>query len=555
MQPIVDEQIKEWLDNGIIKRAPANVEWNTPLTVVKKTDGKGNITGYRVCHDPRHINSLLKTIDRMPLPIISELFEDLQGASVFSTLDLKSAFNSLKLNPADCHKLSFTWKGVQYQPIGTVFGIKHVSSQFQRTMSIVLDGLPFVRYFVDDIVCASKTVEEHKDHLKQVIQRLTAVNLKLSTKKCNFFQSEVYLLGFRISAQGIGMDRRKLVNVIDFPQPKTGHDIMRYCGLINYFRMLLPNVSTIMAPLDSLRNEKDITKLWNDKHQKAFDNLKKALLSDTVLSYPDINAPFSISCDASLTGIGAVLFQVIDGKTKYISFIAKSLSKSERNYSATKRELLALVFSLKRFHKYVYGSAFTLFTDNKALTYIHTQRIANLMMISWMDTILQYDFKIVHLPGISNILPDTLSRLFETSKGSNELEGDKKEKSVMRNSAASMEKLPELTSGEYFTPPTTAERNKLLEHEHSKGHFGVEAMLNALKRQGIYWSDLKKDANELVKACPQCQRHNITQKGYNPLRPVLATLPGDSWGVDLTGPFVTSKRGNQYLLVMIDIAT
>lgn len=153
MMPIIDEQIKEWLSNGIIEKAPANTEWNTPLTVVKKTNGKGEVTGHRVCHDPRHINILLKNTDRMPLPVISELFEELQGAKVYSTLDLKSAFNSLRLNPKDAHKLSFTWRGVQYKP--------------------------FVRFFVDDIVCASASIDEHKEHLKQIIDRLTAVNLKL----------------------------------------------------------------------------------------------------------------------------------------------------------------------------------------------------------------------------------------------------------------------------------------------------------------------------------------------------------------------------------------
>lgn len=556
MQGIVDDQVKEWLENGIIERAPANTEWNTPLTVVKKTNGKGEITGYRVCHDPRLVNVLLKSIDRMPLPVISELFEDLKGANIYSTLDLKSAFNSLRLNPKDAHKLSFTWRGVQYKPIGTVFGIKHVSSQFQRTMSIALEGLPFVRFFVDDIVCASKSFEEHKEHLKQVIQRLTKVNLKLNPKKCHFFQKEIYLLGFHISPQGITMDRRKLVNVLEFPQPKTGKDIQSYCGLINYFRTLIPNVSSIMSPLDSLRNEKSITHLWTDKHQTAFVNLKKALMSDTVLSYPDMNSPFRISCDASLTGIGAVLHQVIDGKTRYISFVAKSLSKSERKYSATKRELLALVFALKRFHKYVYGSHFTLYTDHKALTYLHTQRVANLMMIAWMDTILQYDFKIVHLPGVSNVLPDVLSRLFEeTETMSNELGGDNMVRSIMRNSAVTMEPLPDVLSGEYFTPPTENERNKLLVEEHLKGHFGVEAMMHALKRKGIYWTSLKSQANDLIQACIQCQRHNITRKGYNPLRPVTATLPGDSWGIDLAGPFTTSTKGNEYLLVMIDIAS
>jgi transposase InsO family protein len=552
MMGVVDKQVDEWLENGIIERAPANTEWNTPLTVVKKTNGKGEETGHRVCHDPRHINILLKNTDRMPLPVISEIFEDLQGANIYSTLDLKSAFNSLRLNPKDAHKLSFTWRGIQYKPIGTVFGIRHVSSQFQRTMSIVLGDLPFVRFFVDDIVCASKSLEEHKEHLRQVIERLTEVNLKLNPDKCKFYQSAIYLLGFRISREGISMDRRKLANVLEFPKPQCGQDIMRYCGLINYFRNLIPNVSRIMSPLDPLRNEKSLDKLWNDKHQAAFDNLKKALLSDIVLTYPDMNKRFSISCDASATGIGAVLYQTIDGSNKYISFIAKSLSKSERKYSATKRELLALVFALKRFHKYIYGSHFTLYTDHRALTYIHTQRIPNLMMISWMDTILQYDFTIVHLPGISNILPDTLSRLFENQDESNELGG---EKAPMRSCAVIRDTLPDIMSGEYFTPPTQEERNKLLLREHSKGHFGAEAILHALKRQGIYWLDLKKDAIELIKSCIPCQRHNIIRKGYNPLRPVLATLPGDSWGIDLTGPFVTSRKGNHYLLVMIDIAS
>ena len=553
MMQVVDDQVKEWFENGIIEKATANTEWNTPLTVVKKTDGKGEITGYRVCHDPRHINVLLKSIDRMPLPIIGELFEELQGANVYSTLDLKSAFNSLRLNPSDAHKLSFTWRGVQYKPIGTVFGIKHVSSQFQRTMSIALADMPFVRYFVDDIVCASKTIEEHKEHLKQVIQRLTKVNLKLNPKKCHFFQAEINLLGFHISPKGISMDRRKLANVLEFPEPKTGKDIMRYCGLINYFRNLIPHVATIMAPLDALRNEKSLETIWNATHQRAFENLKKALLGDIVLAYPDMNARFCIACDASSTGIGAVLYQKIDGKTKYISFIAKALSKSERNYSATKRELLALVFSLKRFHKYIYGSTFTLFTDHKALTFLHTQRIANLMMIAWMDTILQYDFRIVHLPGISNVLPDVLSRLYEdVSTVSNELGGDK---AIMINPAVNKESFPAFDNNEYFIPATKKERHELLLHEHSKGHFGAEALMNALKRQGIYWTKLKEDAIELIKACIQCQRHNITQKGYNPLRPVLATLPGDSWGIDLASPFTTSTRGNEYLLVMIDIAS
>jgi len=547
---VVDDQIKEWLDNRFIKRAPANVEWNSPLTVVKKTNGKGEVTGYRVCHDPRSINVLLQNIDRMPLPIISELFEELKGASVYSTLDLKSAFNSLKLREDHAHKMAFTWNSVQYIPIGTPFGIKHVSSVMQRTMSIALEGMSFARCFVDDIVIASQSMEEHKIHVTKVVDRLTEVNLKLNPDKCKFFQNKINLLGFRISPRGVSIDRRKIANVQEFPTPKSGKDIQRYCGLINYFRSLIPKVSTLMAPLDALRNEKSLDKIWDKQHQTCFDNLKKALLEDTVLSYPDLNHPFCVATDASNVGVGVVLYQRINDETKYISMMAKSLSKSERNYSATKRELLAVVYALKKFHKYLWGNHFTLYTDHKALTYLHTQKVANVMMINWLDTILQYDFTIVHLPGIDNILPDTLSRLFEVSHPVNELGGDN---AYIINRAAI--KVPSINSGEYMTPSDPEERKQLLTHEHLQGHFGSDAIYNALKRKGIYWNNLKNEAVDLVKSCLQCQQFNIIKKGYNPLRPITATLPGDSWGIDLAGPLKTSLKGNNYLLIMVDIAT
>jgi transposase InsO family protein len=548
---VVDKQINEWLNEGFIKRATGHSEWNCPITVVPKTNGKGEITGHRVCHDPRHVNALLQSIDRMPLPIINELFEELKGASIYSTLDLKSAFNSLLLYPDHAHKLNFTWRGIQYTPIGTVFGVKHVSSVMQRTMSIALEGMPFARCFVDDVVIKSNSIEEHKHHLSLVINKLTEVNLKLQPKKCKFFQNKINLLGFTIAPRGISMDRRKLINVLEFPRPRTGKDIMRYTGLISYLRSVIPKVSTLMAPLDALRNEKSLDKIWNITHENAFNNLKKALLNDTVISYPDLNHPFCVATDASNVGVGAVLYQIINGEIKYLSMMAKSLSSSERNYSATKRELLAVVYALQKFHKYLWGNHFTLYTDHKALTYLHTQKIANAMMINWLDIILQYDFKVVHLPGIDNILPDTLSRLFESEHPENELGGDK----ALYNKSATIDNLPSDDSGEYMTPADPEERKLLLMREHLKGHFASDAIYYGLKRKGIYWANLKNEAIELVKSCVQCQQFNIVKKGYNPLRPITASLPGDSWGIDLAGPFKTSIQGNNYLLIMVDIAT
>lgn len=561
---IVDDQVQEWLDNGLIRRAPRNVNWNCPLTVVKKTNSRGDVTGHRVCHDPRHINILLRSSDRMPLPVIHDLFEELKGATVYSTLDLKSAFNSLKLDERDAHKLSFTWRNVQYTPIATMFGVKHVSSQFQRTMSIALEGITSCRFFVDDIVCFSSSIEQHKRDLKLVIERLTAVNLRLNPAKCKFFQSQIYLLGFHISPQGISMDRRKLVNVLEYPQPKTGKDIQRFCGVINYFAPLIPNVSYLTAPLNGLRSVTgQLGTRWQPTHQHAFLKLKAILLSDIIISYPDLNHPFCIATDASNVGIGVVLFQKYDNKIHYTSFMAKSLSKSERNYSVNRRELLAIVYALKKFHKYIYGSHFIVYSDHKSLAYLHTQKIANAMLINWLDIILQYDFEIVHLPGNLNILPDRLSRLFEEDYiPTSELVGDNVamiNRNVTLNTGEnsnhhSKEPLLSINSGEYVTP-SDKDRHLLLLKEHIKGHFGSDAIYYSLRRQGIYWTNLKNDAIELVKYCIPCQQINIVQKGYNPLKPIVSPLPGDSWGIDLAGPFTTSARGNNYLLIMIDHAS
>ena len=185
----------------------------------------------------------------------------------------------------------------------------------------------------------------------------------------------------------------------------------------------MPNISEVTAPLDKLRFEGKLDKLWTSEQERAFEKIKALLSSAPLLYHPDLEQHFYVATDASNYSIGAVLYQVIKNETRYIGFMARSLSTSEKNYSTTKRELLAVIFALKKFHPFLWGNPFTLYTDHKALTYLHTQPVANAMMINWLDTILDYNFKIIHRPSIQNILPDALSRLFEPEKT---LEGDNK---------------------------------------------------------------------------------------------------------------------------------
>ncbi|KAG1167498.1 hypothetical protein G6F70_009475 [Rhizopus microsporus] len=170
------------------------------------------------------------------------------------------------------HKTAFTVDNVQYMFQGCPFGLSSISSRAQRTMSIVFQDMQdFVTTFVDDIVVFSKgTLRDHEECLKKVIQRLTEVNLKINPDKCHLGQKSVYLLGFCVNENGISIDTRKVANIHEWPQPRTGKDIQRYLGLVNFFRDFVPNISKLTAPLDALRNIDDLTGIALPSDERTF---------------------------------------------------------------------------------------------------------------------------------------------------------------------------------------------------------------------------------------------------------------------------------------------
>ncbi|OBZ81090.1 Transposon Ty3-I Gag-Pol polyprotein, partial [Choanephora cucurbitarum] len=405
-------------------------------------------------------------------------------------------------------------------------------------------------------------MQDHTAHVKSVIDELTRVKLILNPAKCHFAQRTIYLLGFCVSANGqTYLDPRKVTNTMEWPTPRTGKDIQRFLGLVNYFREYVHKISVLTASLDTLRNHVgNLGSLWTEKHDTAFHNLKQALLHAPILQPPNLELPFQVATDASDVGIGAVLYQQESVSTKphYIGFMARSLTKSERNYGTTKRELLAIVFALQKFHTYLWGRHFLLHTDHKALVFIHTQKDLNAMLTNWFDTILNYNFTVIHLPGIDNILPDSLSRLFHSKKELGEGNSDKIYSShyvARKGDKANRKATIAYLADSMLEPPTQKEKQDILEKAHLFGHFGAEAMVKAVHNNGMHWPRLMDEALAVAKKCPQCQKFNIVKTGYNPHRPVRSSLPGDHWAIDLAGPLPLTKRNNRYLLVMIDICS
>ena len=307
---------------------------------------------------------------------------------------------------------------------------------------------------------------------------------------------------------------------------------------------MVPRYSELVGPLELLRNESKI--VWNNDYQAIYETLKDILSSDFVLSYPDFSLPFEVATDASQYGIAAVLYQTINGTRHYVCFASRALTGGESNYSATKRELLGVVFALKKFRYYLYGAPFTLYTDHKALIYIHTQKTPNPLIQGWIDTLLELDYTIVHRPGLRNVLPDRLSRVYDLD---NQTIRKDLEFSALEVTIPSIE-----TNHIDDINLSAAEKSKLLTEQHLRGHFGSLALAKGLLSRGISWLGMRKEAEALVKECVACQRFNIAKQGFHPLTPVDAALPMDHIAIDLKS-YPKSRDGNVYCLVVIDICT
>jgi transposase InsO family protein len=590
VMPIVDKVVAEWLHDGTIVKARVNCEWNSPLLLVGKKDENGNKTKQRPCLDPRHINNLLPE-DKYPIPLIRDVFATMKNAKVFSTLDLKTAFHRFMIHPKDQHKTTFTHKGIQYMFVGAPFGLKPLSSKYQRVTAMLLQDMEFATSFIDDIVVYSNNMTEHAQHVQMVIEKLTSVNLILNPEKCHFANRSVHLLGFCVSEKGLSLDPRKVTNVQDWPVPKTGNDIEKFLGIVNYFRDNIPKISQLMAPLDRLRKAPTLKNKWTSLEQTAFMKLKRILTIAPIIQYPIENEKMYISTDASNTAVAGCLFQLIDQKVRYLGFFARALTASEKFYNTTRKELLALVFSLLKFHKFIWGNHIVIFSDHRALVYVNSQKQANSMIVNWLDIILQYDFTVAHIPGMDNILPDALSRLFPVEKsleGYDKEEEDAKEKRK-RFKASKLDTI--VNKYEDCVVPPGSERKKLLkmyhrstslqtrlhllqpeenkmeivnnnarrknilQRQHAFGHFGALAMERAIHADGLHWPNLRQDVLDIVKRCDSCMKFNIAKKGYNPLNPITATMPASHWSLDMGGPFKITSRGNKFILIMVDICT
>lgn len=562
---------------------PSKSNYASPLHMVPKKDS----TEWRPVGDYRALNA--QTIkDNYTVPNILDFTAELHGTQIYSRIDLVKAYHQIPINPDDIHKSAIITPFGLFESLRMQFGLCNAAATFQRFIDEVMRGLSFVFKFVDDMLIASRSPEEHLEHLRIVFERLNMYGLSIKPSKCIFGVSEIDFLGFNVSESGIKPLADRVNCIQKFPIPQTITQLKRFLGLYNFYRRFVPKAAHLLAPLNkflegikyskkskkSNKNACDSIQ-WTVEAEQAFTNAKEALANATLLKHPIPGAQLSLWIDASNVAVGGSLMQLNQKNWEPVAFLSVKLSQSQQKWSTYDRELFAMYTGVKRFRHMLEGRKFIIYTDQKPLIYAFKQNPEKCSPRQWrhLDFISQFSTDVRHVKGNENLVADALSRIeidqitnspflnFENfaqeQKDDMELQELQKnntsslELKIMPSPISSVELLCDISTGNPRPIVPGNLRRAIFEHFHNLAHPGVAASLHLLSSRYV-WPKMRKQINEWVKSCQACQRSKIQRHTKTPLG--TFALPDARFShlhIDLIGPLPPSE-GKVYCLTILD---
>lgn len=406
----VEKQINEMLAEGIIQHSIS--PWTSPIWIVpKKSDASGK-KKWRIVVDYRKLNE--KTVDdKFPIPNIEEILDKLGRSVYFTTIDLKSGFHQIEVEKTDRQKTAFSTDKGHFEFIRMPFGLKNAPATFQRAMNNILSDLigRCCLVYLDDIIIFGSSLQQHLENLNRVLKRLIDSNLKIQLDKCEFLRKECEFLGHIVTQEGIRPNPNKIEKILNWPIPKSTTQIKGFLGILGYYRKFIRDFAKLTKPLTKCL-KKDAQIIHNDEFITCFNDCKRLLITDPILKYPDFNKTFILETDASDFALGAVLSQKFeDGKEHPIAYASRTLNETECNYSATEKELLAIVWATKNFRPYIFGTKFEIRTDHKPLVWLRQKNDLNRRLLHWKLALEEFEFDIKYKKGVLNNNADALSRL------------------------------------------------------------------------------------------------------------------------------------------------
>ncbi|GKA04260.1 reverse transcriptase domain-containing protein, partial [Tanacetum coccineum] len=532
------EQLQELSDKGFIR--PSSLPWGAPVLFVKKKDGS-----FCMCNDYRELNKLTVK-NRYPLPRIDDLFDQLQGSSVYTKIDLRSGYHQLRVREEDIPKTAFRTRYGHYEIQVMPFGLTNAPEVFMDLMNRVCKPYldKFVIVFINDMLIYSKNKEEHEEHLKLILELLKKEELYAKFSKCEFWIPKVQFLGHVIDSKGIHVDPAKIESIKDWASPKSATEIRQFLGLAGYYRRFIEGFSKIAKPMTKL-TQKNVKFDWGEKEEAAFQLIKQKLCSAPILALPKGSENFIVYCDASHKGLGAVLMQ----NEKVIAYASRQLKIHEKNYTTHDLELGAVVFALKMWRHYLYGTRCTVFTDHKSLQHILDQKELNMRQRRWLELLSDYDCDIRYHPGKANVVADALSRK-ERSK-------PLRVRALVMTIGLNLPKQILEAQTEALKPENLTAEDVGVMHESHKSkysiHPGSDKMYQDL-RQLYWWPNMKANIATYVSKCLTCAKVKAEHQKPSGLlvQPEILEWKWEKITIDFVTKLPKTANGYDTIWVIVD---
>ena len=590
LQKKVNDQIDRLVDRGVLSPVTTS-DWATPIVPILKGDNT-----VRICGDFKVTVNPVLNVETYPQPRREDLFARLAGGVTFSKIDLASAYLQMEVDEESKKYLTINTMRGLFQYNRLVFGIASAPAIFQRAIESIVRGMDDLLVYQDDILVTGKTAQEHFDTLAEVLMRLEAAGLRLKKNKCLFFVPELVYLGHKIDKTGIHTVSSKVAAIVDAPIPQNVSELRSFLGTVNYYGQFIPNLSTIIAPLNNLLRS-NIDWSWTTKANQAFTDVKHCLTRAPVLAHYDPELPLVVACDASPFGIAAVLSHRFDDSSERpIAYASRALTDAEKNYAQIDREALAIIFGIKKFHEYIYGRKFVLVTDNRPLTHIFSENkcvptMSAARIQRWALYLGGHNYTIEFRPSAKHTNVDGLSRLplpeYPTRTGNDEHElfllnqievlpissadialetrkdpllslvyqhtlhgwesytGDNNtlKPFFSRRDEISIQSNCLLWGIRVIIP--TKYQDQVLNEIHS-GHLGM-AKMKAVARGYVYWPNIDQNIEQKVKGCRGCTSVSKMPTPA-PLHPwEWPSRPWKRLHIDFAGPFL-----DQMFMILVD---
>ena len=564
--------IESWLEKGIVKESIS--EYASPVVLTSRKNGDP-----RLCVDYRVLNKKIIR-DRYPLPLIEDLLDRLQGAKVFSTLDLKDGFFHVPLEPESTKFTAFVVPDGHYEFLRVPFGLCNSPAVFQRHIRAIFRHLMAngtMTSYLDDIIISTESEEENVEKLQLVLELASKHGLIINWKKCTLLVREVEYLGYIVKDGTIRPSEVKTRAVMDFPKPRSIKEIQSFVGLTGYFRKFIPQYATIARPLTRLLKDGIKFEFGSDQI-RAFEELKTILAREPVLKLYRVGAETELHTDASKLGLGAIMLQKDseDGFMHPVFFASWKTSPTEEIYTSYELEILAVVKALEKFRVYLLNIPIKIVTDCRAFAQTMSKKQTCLRVQRWAILIESFQYTIEHRPGTSMRHVDALSRnpvsvytLQEKKDGlisqiqaaqeeDTELQkiieavkDDKSEDFTLKRGVLYREK-----NGDIQLVVPKVMQHEIIKQAHDRGHFGVRKTEHAIQQE-FWFPGIRTKIEKHIESCIKCilaeKKHgkaegflNLIDKGAKPL---------DTYHIDHLGPLPSTKKRYNHIFVVTDSFT